>query len=195
MYGIVSPYGAKRPQIYYDFGRSFKLCYFLWDPPPGKWRSQRKQMETHGKLQLFSKIHFFLRWEKIDGLFFFFRFFPRFIVSIGFRDTCILPHLHVWDPVTHGRYEASFWLVFEYHSALQFLVCFFFICFFFPGFHFVSLVFLIILYCKYIMYVRNELFRHSWNFAFSCGCLISICWDETQINRSQKQLIGPQPTK
>lgn len=100
--------------------------------PLGKCRSQRKQMETHGKLQLCSKIHFFLRWEKIDGLFFFSPFFLRFIVSIGFRDTCILPHLHVWDPVTYGRYEASFWLVFEYHSALQFLVCF--LCFFSPVF-------------------------------------------------------------
>lgn len=88
---------------------------------------------------------FFLRWEKIDGLFFF-PFFPRFIVSIGFRDTCILPHLHVWDPVTYGRYEASFWLVFEYHSALQFLV----FCLFFPRFSFCFFGFIDYIYCIYI---------------------------------------------
>lgn len=126
---------------------------------------------------------------------------PRFIVSIGFRDTCILPHLHVWDLGRHGSYEAngtlhvkvaccfgsgmmviSFFEVELPFSTTGVLFFFFYICFFFfPGVLFVSWVLLIIfIVCVYIyiyMYAVSYLaFLEVW---FSCGRLILICWDET----------------
>ena len=148
-------------------------------------------METHGKLQLCSKIHFFLRLEKIDGLFFFSVFSKVYCLN------WISRHLHSSTPSCLGPSDlwkvwslilVSFWVPFRTTVS-----CF---LFFFPGFLFVSLV-LLIIFIAYIyihMYVRNELFGIPGSLLFLWLSHLNLLgWNLDQC--VSKTIIGSQPKK